>query len=95
MRLDNLCYLGHSNCCSHLYCYIHKVSVDVQKVPELDKKVPEFQKESSRVRQEASEEGRRAHRLKHHEYNNKDEDNSLNNLNIYYVEFLDCCPHLY
>ena len=37
-------------------------------------------KESSRVRQEAPEEGRRADRPKRCEYNNKDEDNSPNNL---------------
>ena len=37
--------------------------------------------EGSRVRQEAPEEGRRAHRPKRCVYNNKDEDNSPNNLN--------------
>ena len=35
----------------------------------------------SRVWQETPEEGWRIHRLKHCEYNNKDEDNSLNTVN--------------
>ena len=37
-------------------------------------------KASSQVRQEAPEEGRRVYRPKRCEYNNKDEDNSPNNL---------------
>ena len=37
--------------------------------------------EGSRVLQEAPKECQRAHRPKRCEYNNKDEDNSLNNLN--------------
>ena len=29
MRLGYLCYLGYSDYCPHLYCYIHNVSADV------------------------------------------------------------------
>ena len=39
-----------------------------------------LQQKGSTVRQEGPEEGWRAHQLKYWEYNNKDEDNSLNNL---------------
>ena len=46
---------------------VRKVSSQVRKV-------------SSQVRQEAPDEGRRSHRPKRCEYNNKDEDNSPNNL---------------
>ena len=42
-------------------------------------------KVSSQVRQEAPDEGWRSHRPKHCEYNNKDEDNSLNNLENTYI----------
>ena len=35
----------------------------------------------SQVRHETPEESQRTHQLKHCEYNNKDEDNSLNTLN--------------
>ena len=45
-----------------------------------------------RVRQETPEEGRRTHRPKRCEYNNKDEDNSpktLNDKHFFVVIFLD------
>ena len=66
MYLQILCYLGYSDYCPHLYCYIHNVSADV----------------TSGLHQVLPVElgNLLTHRPKRCEYNNKDEDNSPNNL---------------
>ena len=78
--------------CLHLYCYIHNVLVDASFGlwwTELETIYPHGSNKrfgskfrvGSWVQDETPEEGRRTHRPKRCECNNKNEDNSLNTLN--------------
>ena len=91
MKLDHFYHLVDLDYCLHLYWYIHNVLADVSfrcfisnsgANTELQTKhFIQSMEVDSQFRHETLGEGQKMYQSKHFEYNNKDEDNSLNTLN--------------